>query len=634
MRPGRYHWLLHKLSQGFGGGNQRRFVKPWTSAANVLSNGFDQIVNVTSGIGAQIDQVEKDVKTLVADFCSTPEVCANNTLEALKTEVENTLNVAKEIAQLNAIVKSASDSARQIGTVISAGADAIDAVSDLGVAGLVKKVQDGSFRKIEELAGALKAAQHMPQIIEDIQKQSGQLTTVVTELQAKAPRFVDSVQKIVGQNWLSNYDKTDAAAADRLTKQVQQVQTLIARLVPQATQLWTSASFLVDSLGSVSVERDLDVQLDLGVASYQRQTSGWFHMPCLTTGTLKYNLFGFKGSVDYPKFYRCKQNYNIPFPNQHIPYIRLRIPDNALLARLGGGLASGSTTSISIVSAQAQAATAAPSSAASTAVSSIATTTEGISSSSASGIATSTTQASSSSSLDGTSSTTSSSTSSSTVPASVEVSATSETVAPSQASATPTPTAAPVRRERTRPFKPVNLPRQAAEDTPDVIPPDEALSADLPGDLFTDSAQASAAARETIASTILFTSTTINGQATTISIGANPTGAPVSTEVVPDPTLSDDALSIPETFAIATDLSTTSLEEDMTTWTPLGTASVDTAEPTITPALTTSSSTTSARATASASGTAGTGNTSSGEHVACIWWATTLCAVSLGFWLI
>lgn len=294
--------------------------KPWTSSANLLSNAFDQMVNVTSGVGGQIDQVEKDIKTLVADFCSTPTVCANNTLEALKTEgeslyrspnmnhadrfplaVENTISVAKQIAQLDAIVKSASTSARQIGTIIAAGSEAIDAVSDLGVAQIVQKVQDGSFRKIEELAGALKAAQHMPQIISDIQKQGDQLGKVVTELQTKGPNFVDSVQKIVGQNWLSNYDKTDAAAADRLTKQVQQVQNLMARLVPQATQLFTSATFLIDSLSSVSVQRDLDVQLDLGVASYQRQTSGWFHMPCLTTGNWKYNVAGFKGSIDYPK---------------------------------------------------------------------------------------------------------------------------------------------------------------------------------------------------------------------------------------------------------------------------------------------------------------------------------------------
>lgn len=60
--------------------------KPWMSAANLLSDGFDQMVNITSGVGGQVDEVEKDVKTLVADFCSTPTVCANNTLEALKKE--------------------------------------------------------------------------------------------------------------------------------------------------------------------------------------------------------------------------------------------------------------------------------------------------------------------------------------------------------------------------------------------------------------------------------------------------------------------------------------------------------------------------------------------------------------------
>ncbi|GHJ86562.1 hypothetical protein NliqN6_2964 [Naganishia liquefaciens] len=601
--------------------------KPWTSSANSLSNAFDQIVNVTSGIGAQIDQVEKDVKTLVDDFCSSPAVCANNTLEGLRTQVESTLDVAKQIAQLDAIVKSASTSVREIGTVISAGSDAIDAVSDLGVAEIVQKVEDGSFRKIEELAGALKAAQHLPQIISDIQKQSGQLTTVVSELQAKGPQFVDSVQKIVGQNWLENYDKADAAAADRLSKQVQQVQNLMTRLVPQATQLYASATFLIDSLSSVSVQRDLDVQLDLGVASYQRQTSGWFHMPCLTTGTLSYNLFGFKGSIDYPKFYRCKQNYKIPFPNQHIPYVRLRMPSDALLARLGGTLPSGSTTSISVVSAQAQVATAAPSSASPTTASSIATTFEASSASSSTFIVTVSTSAESSTRLEESSTSPSTSAVASTSSESVSESITQE-------SATPTPTTAPVRRERVRPFNPAKVRRQSAEeDTPDVIPPDETLSADLPGGFFTDTAQASAAARETIPSTILFTSTTINGQATTVSLAAIPTGAPISTEVEPDPTLAGSDFSIAETFAIATDLTTTSLDEDMTTWTPLGTVALDTDLPSITPGPTTPATSTSTP-TSTTTATTGGNATSGGEHLAYAGWFTASIALLFSFWLI
>jgi hypothetical protein len=174
--------------------------------------------------------------------------------------------------------------------------------------------------------------------------------------------------------------------------------------------------------------------------------------------------------------------------------------------------------------------------------------------------------------------------------------------------------------------------RQSAEDDqPDVIPPDETLSADLPGGLFTDTAQVPASAMQTIPSTILFASTTINGQPTTVSVGV-PTGAPVSTEVVPDPTLADSELSIAETFAIATDLSTTSLDEDMTTWTPMGTVAVDTALAT-TPAMTTSASNTQATASATPSATAGT-TSSSGERVACGWWATAMFAVLVSFWLV
>lgn len=178
--------------------------------------------------------------------------------------------------------------------------------------------------------------------------------------------------------------------------------------------------------------------------------------------------------------------------------------------------------------------------------------------------------------------------------------------------------------------------QSAEEDTPDVIPPDEELSVGLPSGVYTDTAQAEAAARETIPSTILFTSTTINGQATTVSVGANPTGAPISTEVAPDPTLAESDFSIAETFAIAKDLSTTSLQEDMTTWAPLETVAVDNADPTALAPITTTSASATARVTASASATAGAGSptSSSGERVACAGWATAILGVLLSFWLV
>jgi hypothetical protein len=94
--------------------------------------------------------------------------------------------------------------------------------------------------------------------------------------------------------------KGDPKTAQALTAQVQQVQQLIASFIPSATQAWTSVQTLSSAIGSVKGSANPG-QLDLGVASYQRWTSGWFDFVCTGTQQQKYNLFGFKGSFGIPK---------------------------------------------------------------------------------------------------------------------------------------------------------------------------------------------------------------------------------------------------------------------------------------------------------------------------------------------
>ncbi|KAJ9112503.1 hypothetical protein QFC22_006250 [Naganishia vaughanmartiniae] len=594
----------------------KALFNPWTSAVDNLSGAFAGLGNVTQQVGERVAQTEADVRKLLNDFCGTPEVCASNTLMALKSQGEMT-RLAKQIAELNTIVTSATTSLHQIGDVIHAGSDAIDAVSDLGLSAIVQKVQEGSFRNLAELAGALKAAQHLPDIIKNVQQQGNGVLNVVNELKNKGPQFVDSVQKIVGQNWLADYQGSDAAAAQRLTQQVQKIQDLMMSLVPHATQLWAQATFLVDSLGSVSAARDLDVQLDLGLASYQRYTKGWFYMPCLTTGKQPYNLFGFKGSVDYPKFYPCKQKYNVPFPNQHIPYARLRMPGDSLLARLGGKLPSGSMTAITRVTAQASAAdvtqttSAAPSTiaAAQTTTSSFSVSSVDSTSSTSSSISSSTTSSTVVSTSNASESTSS-------------VVTTDSTTAQQTTSPASTITAAPIRRDRRRP----DLTRRQSdgeEDAPDVIPPDTSLSAALPSDVYTDSAQVEAASRETLPSTVLYFSTTIDGRPTTTQAGATPTGAPESTETVDD-LASATELSFADSFELYTDLTTASLDSAMTTWQDVATVSIDTATPTLAGA----SATMQATAAASASVTAGAVAASGAERVSYTAWMQVICVLA------
>lgn len=84
------------------------------------------------------------------------------------------------------------------------------------------------------------------------------------------------------------------------------VQKLFEQLIPQATELYSSVTFLANSLGSVEKTGQIG-KVDVAVASYQRWTKGSFAMPCLTTGKITFSILSFKTVVDYPKV-----SHNIP----------------------------------------------------------------------------------------------------------------------------------------------------------------------------------------------------------------------------------------------------------------------------------------------------------------------------------
>lgn len=207
--------------------------------------------------------------------------------------------MSKQMEQLRDIVKTTTGETKALVTTINKAVQLFDAVSDLGVDSIIEKVKSGQFRKMEELAGAMKAAQQLPTIMKNLQDKLPQLQKVVQDMSSKGPEFVESLQGIFSRNWLQDYEG-DLKSADKISDQVFQVQKLAAQLNPQAVQLYSSIAFLTDSLGSVANTGKVG-QVDVKVASYQRWTRGSFVMPCLTTGKFTFKIAGFKSTVGYPK---------------------------------------------------------------------------------------------------------------------------------------------------------------------------------------------------------------------------------------------------------------------------------------------------------------------------------------------
>jgi hypothetical protein len=145
------------------------------------------------------------------------------------------------------------------------------------------------------------------------------------------------------------------------------------------------------------------------------------------------------------------------------------------------------------------------------------------------------------------------------------------------------------------------------------IPPDKPITvsgaASLSGWLPAESQ--SALPTPVLPASAVFYSTVINGQTSTLRATGGPTGAPVSTELTPDPAAF--SVDIGSSINLYNDILPTAMESAMSTYETVGTVSVDTANPTLgapttpttAPTVDTTSAATSAAPPAATSTTSG-----------------------------
>lgn len=210
----------------------------------------------------------------------------------------------------------------QLAKVATTAIELFESFTDLGIEGIVKQVFAGKLRSVKELAEILKASQQLPKIFEDLQKTLPNVQTYVKKLQDSVPEFIKSIDDVVADSWFEDAQGDNQAAANA-KEAVQQIQSLFKNnITTQASSIFDGVSSMVTSFQSILTGAP---NIEVRVASYQRWSTGKFVMPCLTTSQISLKLGGFSTKVDYPKFYRCEKSYRVPFPNHHIPFVKVTL---------------------------------------------------------------------------------------------------------------------------------------------------------------------------------------------------------------------------------------------------------------------------------------------------------------------
>ncbi|KAL5319762.1 hypothetical protein ACEPPN_012819 [Leptodophora sp. 'Broadleaf-Isolate-01'] len=311
-------WFIDYLtdSEKVMGEQLKDFLSPWKSAFEWISGNLDNVGKDIGNIEEQFGTINQSISQITSDFCSNITSYAETTVSKLKAKGDQAL------IGLQATLTSTVTNAQDLYKIVSDAIVTFDTLSDLGIDTIVEKVISGEIRSISQVADTLQAAKRLPTIIEQIEKTLPNIKTYVKSLADSAPTLVTDIEAIVSGSWLGDAqaDANSAAAAEDAVKKIQ---TLFQDgVVSHITSISTGVTSMVSSLELITSGGSPSIQV-VRVASYQRWSKGHFSMPCLTTGKITLKLGGFSQQVDYPKFYRCEQNYRIPFPNHHIPYIKI-----------------------------------------------------------------------------------------------------------------------------------------------------------------------------------------------------------------------------------------------------------------------------------------------------------------------
>lgn len=215
--------------------------------------------------------------------------------------VERTFDLSDQLAQVQSTFAGAVSDVQGVVDIISGAVAAFDSLSDLGIAAIITKATNGELKGIQDVTDGLKAVQRLPDIVNSLQDRLPELQKVYEEVAERGPSFFGQLQALLSDAWVENLPQAQSSST-RARSGMIEIQNLLVTLAPQANQIAESVALLAGTFSSVTSTGRIG-RVDAGVASYQNWISGWFAMPCLTTGKIRLEIPGttFWTSVPYPK---------------------------------------------------------------------------------------------------------------------------------------------------------------------------------------------------------------------------------------------------------------------------------------------------------------------------------------------
>ena len=268
---------------------------------------------IASPLKMAINDLGMEIKSLPGKLKARVKHCTQSVSSAPDTVVESfssAISVVRRfprdfkdlVQDLESVIEKASKAADKILALIDLdeGPKAVSAILEQGNVPLVESVQHlTELDEIKETIGGVV-----------------KLKTTISEIKQKVDTVQDQVQAIeeIRNGVLKSCAMEEFAHFESIEKRTSNLHTVFGNIL--------------DLVSSIEFGPNM---IQAGIATYSQFADLSLDLPCTRERTMTFADLGLTAvSASYPEIYSCPWTKRIPFPNEHITYVRIKMNKNIM----------------------------------------------------------------------------------------------------------------------------------------------------------------------------------------------------------------------------------------------------------------------------------------------------------------
>lgn len=187
-------------------------------------------------------------------------------------------------------------------------------------------IRGGQVKRIEDILASFRLTKELPALIDNIKDNTLDIFRFAKSLGSQGTNAISMLEDILSTAWETYPLEFTTDQSGNVRAGLIEIQALIHDNINEPLRNLTNAFDALTHPAAQLPNKDGNFNMKIGVASYQRWSSVSMDLPCTRQMTKHYTVSGFSGSFSYPEFYSCPYGpKHLPWPNQHIPYIKLNL---------------------------------------------------------------------------------------------------------------------------------------------------------------------------------------------------------------------------------------------------------------------------------------------------------------------